>query len=446
MQIHKITLNEHRLIFQHDGETPSRAEIPKDSADKPDNETYEQKLERFQNARKAIEKEISETDDPELKQKLQSEYDAFLKEGSQMFKDLQELGVSKEKIIEASLRRLARFTQRTGLEEVENKGSVNISDKETEKGVSLEQASSVEEYAQGKFRDIIDYISKAETLDCSALIGERFDWNFRIYKRGDPEKATLALRRFDASSIADRKQVDAIHNEMIVMIRGLERSIEKRSPILSDDGLSIPEEVQQPEIAKYALEKIGLINDYLNRSTELDYQVSNAGPLDWDFKIYLHDDQYEWSPGVKRELFAYRAVDTSKLFDKNQVDAMYDEMMTMIKSLEGFARLNVESDDAKKKESFKQEMKLSGIEGLIDKNDPNADPFNRFDKLNISQETLNALSGVPEKGIRLIYGHSRMPSFDIYKNGKYASTVDPKNNTRWEEDLVKKVRAALEEK
>jgi len=39
-----------------------------------------------------------------------------------------------------------------------------------------------------------------------------------------------------------------------------------------------------------------------------------------------------------------------------------------------------------------------------------------------------------------------MPSFDIYKNGKYASTVDPKNNTRWEEDLVKKVRAALEEK
>ena len=106
---------ENRLIFFAGEETPRKVETAKDVPDRTDTETYEQKLERFQTARKAIEQEIKDTQDPELKQKLQKEYDAFLKEGSQMFKDLQELEVSREKIIESSLRRLARFSERTGL-------------------------------------------------------------------------------------------------------------------------------------------------------------------------------------------------------------------------------------------------------------------------------------------------------------------------------------------
>jgi len=143
MYKHKIISNsEHRLIFQYGGETPPRAETPRDSVGNSDNETYEQKTERFQNARQAIEKEIKETDDPALKQKLQEEYDAFLAEGSKMFRDLQDLGVTKDKIMEASLRRLARFTDRTGLGQKAEKPEVNVKkiqiDPALDKGIQTE--------------------------------------------------------------------------------------------------------------------------------------------------------------------------------------------------------------------------------------------------------------------------------------------------------------------
>lgn len=103
------------MVFFAGEETPGTVEPVEDVPNRTNTETYEQKLERFYVAQKAIVKEINDTQDQKLKGELQEKYYAFLKESSQMLQDLQGLEVSREEIIELSLMRLARFTKSAGL-------------------------------------------------------------------------------------------------------------------------------------------------------------------------------------------------------------------------------------------------------------------------------------------------------------------------------------------
>src|SRR5690606_16492599 len=101
--------SEHRLLRFKDKPSNMENRESTQESEGGKQESYDQKLLRFQEIRSSIEKQIAATKDPKLRQEYQQIYNGFLEESSRIFADMKELGISRDKLIDMSLLRINRF-------------------------------------------------------------------------------------------------------------------------------------------------------------------------------------------------------------------------------------------------------------------------------------------------------------------------------------------------